>query len=109
MAVSLNVVQLLQDCAYSCRLWITLIKLLYSPLRGDYLTLIFTHLSKYAVGCYFRYGGFPRRTLLGSSLIKLLSCVDHSLYVGAKPTQDRCTPEWPEPDKDPGSSEYVTY
>src|SRR5215211_1197727 len=32
--------------------------------------LIFTHLSKYAVGCYLRYGGFPRRTLLGSSVNK---------------------------------------
>src|SRR5215217_1406311 len=31
---------------------------------------IFIHLSKYTVGCYLRYCGFPRRTLLGSSVNK---------------------------------------
>src|SRR5215218_5556919 len=45
-----------------------------APLRSaqapSETVLIFTHLSKYAVGCYLRYGGFPRRTLLGSSVIK---------------------------------------
>ena len=30
----------------------------------------FTQLSKYAVGCYLRYCGFPRRVLLGSWVIK---------------------------------------
>jgi hypothetical protein len=31
---------------------------------------IFTLLSKYAVGCYLRHCGFPRRTLLDDSLNK---------------------------------------
>ena len=65
---------LLQDFAYSYRVWITMNKLLYAPLR--YLKnnpTIFTYLSKYALGCYLRYRWFPRRTLLGSLLIKPLT------------------------------------
>src|SRR5215212_9540246 len=31
---------------------------------------IFTQLSKYEVGCYLRYCGFPRRALLGIMLYK---------------------------------------
>src|SRR5215207_9229998 len=41
--------------------------LLRSAQAPSETVLIFTQLSKYAVGCYLRYGGFPRRTLLGSS------------------------------------------
>src|SRR5829696_2392194 len=33
-------------------------------------TLIFTYLSKYAVGCYFRYCRFPRTILVGDSVNK---------------------------------------
>ena len=50
---------LLQDCAYSCRVWITLIKLLYAPLQHPKINPeIFTYLSKYALGCYLRYWQF---------------------------------------------------
>src|SRR5829696_4714137 len=63
---------LLQDFAYSYRVWITL----QAPLRPapaptnrrEHSPTIFTHLSKYAVGCYLRYCGFPRRTLVGRSM-----------------------------------------
>jgi len=50
--------------AYSYRVWITLIKLLYAPLLYHLAARIFTYLSKFADGCYKRYCGFPRRTLL---------------------------------------------
>ena len=59
-----------QDSAYSCRVWITLIKLSYTLYGGAYLTLIFTRLRGYASGCYLRYCGLPRRTLLGSPVNK---------------------------------------
>jgi len=36
--------------------------------RGAYLTLIFTRVKGYAVGCYLRYRWFPRRTLLRDSV-----------------------------------------
>ena len=61
---------LLQNSAYSYRVWMTLIKLLYAPLRGPKTTPIFTKLSKYAVGCYPWYCQSPRRTLLGFSVNK---------------------------------------
>src|SRR5215212_7329532 len=54
----------LQDLAYSYRVWITLIKLLYARLRYLEIHPEIHPLSKYAVGCYMRHSGFPRRTLL---------------------------------------------
>ena len=56
---------LLQDFAYSYRVWITLIKLLYAPLQGTYLDRIFTRVKAYAGCCYLRYCWFPRITLSG--------------------------------------------
>src|SRR5215203_2718502 len=60
---------LLQDIAYTYRVWVTLIKRLYAPLRYPKKhPPIFTPLRVYAIGCYLRYCGFPRRSLLGSSV-----------------------------------------
>ena len=41
---------------------------------GVYEGQIFTTVDAYAVGCYMRHSGFPRRTLLGNSLNKLVLC-----------------------------------
>jgi hypothetical protein len=37
-----------------------------------YGSLIFTSVNAYAGGCYMQHSGFPRRTLLGSSVNKSL-------------------------------------
>jgi len=38
----------------------------FPPRRGTIIQdQVFIHLSKYAMGCYLRYCGFPRRTFLG--------------------------------------------
>ena len=70
---------LLQYLAYACRLWTTLNKLPYAPLRYPRIgTLesapIFTYLIKYASGCYLRHRWFPRRTLSGNLVNTLLGC-----------------------------------
>src|SRR5215216_5554334 len=58
---------LLQDSAYSCRVWIILNKPLYAPLQ-HLQTNPDIHLGEaYAVGCYLRHDGYPRRTLIGDS------------------------------------------
>ena len=56
---------LVQDSAYSSRMWITLIKLLSAPLQYPKSNPDIHQVKSYAVGCYLRYGGFPRLTLLG--------------------------------------------
>jgi hypothetical protein len=63
---------LLIQIAYPYRVCKTLIKL-FSTLRSGTATQaqIFTTVRGYAGGCYLRYRGFPRRTLLESSLDKL--------------------------------------
>jgi hypothetical protein len=59
---------LLQDFAYPYRMWITLHKLLYAPLRGISHRRIFILAEYYTYHCYSYYSGFPRRTLLGFSV-----------------------------------------
>src|SRR5215218_7541705 len=52
----------------------TLIKLAYARFSTSKLTTMFTRVRGYALGCYLRYGWFPRRTLLGDSLNKSVLC-----------------------------------
>src|SRR5215218_8636838 len=73
---------LLQYLAYACRLWTTLNKLPYAPLRSPTLRFgtlesapIFTYVSKYASGCYLPHRWSPRRTLSGKLVVNtLLGC-----------------------------------
>ena|SRR5215218_2146460 len=64
---------LLQDIAYSYRVCITLIKLLYFPLQYLKIAPIFTRVRDYGLGCYLRPRRLPRRTLLGSSEVRLIT------------------------------------
>src|SRR5215210_3888095 len=52
------------------QVWLNLNKRLYAPTQHSVYTQIFTKVRRYALRCYLRYSGFPRRTLLRSSLIK---------------------------------------
>src|SRR5215217_5868242 len=73
---------LLQDIAYTYRVWVTLIKRLYAPLQYPKKhPPIFTPLRVYAIGCYLRYCGFPRRSLLGSPVNKLAYLRSGTVYL----------------------------
>jgi len=52
---------LLQNSACSYRVWITVIKLLQAQLRHPKINPDIHQGESYAVGCYLRYCGVPRR------------------------------------------------